>query len=74
VRQFLDAFAKTRPDMRVMPEHFQEIREAMGTPLGRDAGLQYLKAFVEEMKASGFVAKSLERAGQADAVIAPAEK
>ncbi len=74
VRQFLDAFAKTRPDMRVMPEHFQEIREAMGTPLGRDAGLQYLKTFVEEMKASGFVAKSLARAGQADAVIAPAEK
>ena len=73
VRQFLKAYAKTRPDMRVMPEHFQEIREAMGAPLGRDAGLQYLKTFVEEMKANGFVAKSLERAGQADAVIAPAE-
>jgi polar amino acid transport system substrate-binding protein len=71
VRQFLDAFAKTRPDMRVMPEHFQEIREAMGTPLGRDSGLQYLKTFVEEMKASGFVAKSLARAGQGNAVIAP---
>jgi polar amino acid transport system substrate-binding protein len=74
VRQFLDAFAKTRPDMRVMPEHFQEIREAVGTPLDRNAGLQYLKTFVEEMKASGFVAKSLQRAGQADAVIAPPEK
>ena len=73
VRQFLNAYAKTHLDMRVMPEHFQEIREAMGTPLGRDAGLQYLKTFVEEMKANGFVAKSLERAGQADAVIAPAE-
>jgi polar amino acid transport system substrate-binding protein len=74
VRQFLNAFAKTRSDMRVMPEHFQEIREAMGTPLGRDTGLQYVKTFVEEMKASGFVAKSLQRAGQADAVIAPPEK
>jgi polar amino acid transport system substrate-binding protein len=74
VRQFLDAFTKTRPDMRVMPEHFQEIREAMGTPLGRDSGLQYLKTFVEEMKASGFVAKSLARAGQGDAVVAPAQK
>jgi polar amino acid transport system substrate-binding protein len=74
VRQFLAAFAKAHPDMRVMPEHFQEIREAMGTPLGRDAGLQYLKTFVEEMKANGFVAKSLQRAGQADAVIASAEK
>jgi polar amino acid transport system substrate-binding protein len=71
VRQFLATFAKTRPDMRVMPEHFQEIREAMGTPLGRDAGLRYLETFIEEMKANGFVAKSLARAGQADAVIAP---
>jgi polar amino acid transport system substrate-binding protein len=74
VRQFLNAFAKNHPDMRVMPEHFQEIREAMGTPLGRDVGLQYLKTFVEEMKASGFVAKSLQLAGQANAVVAPAEK
>jgi polar amino acid transport system substrate-binding protein len=71
VRQFLNAFAKTDPAMRVMPEHFQEIREAMGTPLGRDAGLRYLRGFVEEMKASGFVAKSLAKAGQGDAVVAP---
>ena len=71
VRQFLATYAKTHPDMRVIPEHFQEIREAMGTPLGRDAGLRYLETFIEEMKANGFVAKSLVRAGQADAVIAP---
>jgi polar amino acid transport system substrate-binding protein len=73
VRQFLDAFAKTNPAVRVMPEHFQEIREAMGTPLGRDAGLGYLRGFVEEMKASGFVAKSLARAGQANGLVAPPE-
>ncbi len=71
VRQFLNAFAKTNPAMRVMPEHFQDIREAMGTPLGRDIGLQYLRGFIEEMKAGGFVASSLARAGQADAVVAP---
>lgn len=71
VRQFLDAFAKTNAAMRVMPEHFQEIREAMGTPLGRDAGLHYLQSFVEELKASGFVAKSLAKAGQADGLVAP---
>lgn len=73
VRQFLDAFAKTNPAVRVMPEHFQEIREAMGTPLGRDAGLAYLHSFVEELKASGFVAKSLARAGQANGLVAPPE-
>jgi polar amino acid transport system substrate-binding protein len=72
VRQFLVAAAKTHPDMRVMADHFQEIREAMTTPLGRDAGLRYLKSFVEEMKASGFVRKALNQGGQADAVVAPA--
>jgi polar amino acid transport system substrate-binding protein len=56
VRQFLDAFAKTRPDMRVMPEHFQEIREAMGTPLGRDAGLQNLRRADEGERLRGEVA------------------
>jgi polar amino acid transport system substrate-binding protein len=71
VRQFLVQYAKTKPTMRVMADHFQEIREAMGTPLGRDAGLRYLRSFVEEMKSSGFVRKSLDRAGQTDALVAP---
>ncbi|MFZ0424593.1 MAG: ABC transporter substrate-binding protein [Xanthobacteraceae bacterium] len=78
VRQFLVHYANTNPTMRVMPDHFQEIREAMGTPLGRDigpatSGLRYLRSFVEEMKSSGFVRQSLDRAGQADAMVAPAE-
>jgi len=71
VKQQLLQVAKGNPNLRVMDGRFQEIREAMGTPLGRDAGLKYLRAFVEEMKASGFVKKGLERAGQADAVVAP---
>ncbi len=74
VRQFLVHDAKANPAMRVMPDHFQEIREAMGTPLGREAGLRYLRSFVEEMKSSGFVRQSLDRAGQADAMVAPAEQ
>jgi polar amino acid transport system substrate-binding protein len=71
VRQALDAFAKTDPSVRIMSGHFQDIREAMGVPLGRDIGQQYLRGFVEEMKVSGFVAKSLARAGQADGLVAP---
>ena len=46
-------------------------KEAMGVPLGHDAGLQYLRGFVEEMKASGFVRQSLDRAGQGEAIVAP---
>jgi polar amino acid transport system substrate-binding protein len=71
VKQQLVQFAKATPAVRVMDGHFQEIREAMGTPLGRDAGLKFLHSFVEEMKASGFVKQALDHAQQPDAVIAP---
>jgi polar amino acid transport system substrate-binding protein len=74
VKEQLVAFAATNSTFRVMDGHFQEIREAMGVPLSHTVGLAYLKTFVEEMKASGFVAKALERAGQYGAVVAPAEK
>jgi polar amino acid transport system substrate-binding protein len=73
VKQQLVQFAKANTGVRVMDGRFQEIREAMGTPLGRDTGLRYLRSFVEEMKASGFVKAGLERAGQGEAVIAPPE-
>ena len=72
VRQPLVEYAKAHPDVRVMDGRFQEIRQAMGTPKGRLAGAAYLRAFVEEMKASGFVAESLKRSNQPDAQVAPA--
>jgi polar amino acid transport system substrate-binding protein len=78
VKQPIVEFAKTHADMRVMDGRFMEIRQAMGTPRaryqGRDAAPRYLHAFVEEMKASGFVAKALARSNQPDAAVAPAEQ
>ena len=73
VRQPLEDYASTDPNVRVMSGKFQEIRQAMGTPQGRDAGAAYMKAFVEEMKATGFVADALSRSGQ-KATVASAEK
>jgi polar amino acid transport system substrate-binding protein len=70
VKQSLVAFAKTRTDMRVIPGRFMQIEQAMGTPRGRAAGVRYLREFVEEMKASGFVADALAKSGQTDAVVA----
>jgi polar amino acid transport system substrate-binding protein len=64
VRQQLEAYAKDHADVRIMSGAFQEIRQAMGTPKGRTAGAAYLAKFVEEMKASGFVADALKRSGQ----------
>jgi polar amino acid transport system substrate-binding protein len=77
VRQPLEDYAKAHSDMRVMAGYFQQIRQAMGMPKKNgavgQAGAAYLKAFVEEMKASGFVADALKRSGQV-AVVAPAAK
>ena len=71
VKQPLVEYAKTNPAVRVMDGRFMEIQQAMGTPHGRDAGAKYLRRFVEEMKASGFVADALKRSNQPDAAVAP---
>ena len=71
VKQPLLQFAKTHPNVRVMDGRFMVIEQAMGTPKGREAGARYLREFVEEMKASGFVARGLEKSGQGDATVAP---
>lgn len=71
VRQPIVAFANTHPGMRIIPGRFMAIEQAMGTPKGRPKGHAYLRGFVEEMKASGFVAKALKDSGQADASVAP---
>jgi polar amino acid transport system substrate-binding protein len=73
VRQPLEAYAKDHSEMRVMSGAFSEIRQAMGTPKGHTAGAKYIAGFVEEMKASGFVADALKRSGQV-AQVAPAAK
>jgi len=64
-------FAAAHPGVRVLAGRFMEIEQAMCLPKGRDAGACYLGEFVEEMKASGFVAAALRRSNQADATVAP---
>jgi polar amino acid transport system substrate-binding protein len=71
VKQPLAGFVKAHPGTRMLDGRFQEIRQAMGMPQGRPRAADYLKAFVEEMKASGFVAESLKRSNQPDATVAP---
>ena len=72
VKQPLVDFAKSHPGMRVMDGRFMAIEQAVGTPKGRgEAGARYLRQFVEEQKASGFVAAALERSGQARTLVAP---
>ncbi len=74
VKQQLQADAKRIPGLRLLDGRFMVINQAMATPKGRPAGLEYLTKFVEEMKASGFVADALKRHGIEGAAVAPAGK
>jgi polar amino acid transport system substrate-binding protein len=71
VKQPLVDYAKAHPQYRVLPGRFMVIEQAMALPRGRPLAARYLREFVDEMKASGFVAASLERSGQKDAAVAP---
>lgn len=70
VKQGVVRFVEASPVARLLPGRFMEIQQAMCLPKGRAAGAAYLRAFVEEMKASGFVANAITRAGQ-EATVAP---
>lgn len=72
VRQQLHADAQRFPGLRVLPGRFMVIEQAMGLAGGRDTlGLTYLRDFVEEMKASGFIAQAMARHGIEGAAVAP---
>ena len=77
----LDALAGLRPRLvldvqripgaKVLDGRFTAIQQAVGTPKGRPAGAQYLRDFVAEVKASGFVADLIERNGARGLSVAP---
>jgi len=62
VKQQLEMDAARQPGLRLLPGRFMVIQQAMGIakPRGAEAAF-WLSVFVEEMKASGFVAAALQR-------------
>jgi polar amino acid transport system substrate-binding protein len=72
VKQQLQADAARLPGLRLLPGRFMVIQQAMGLPKARGGeALAALANYVEEMKASGFVAEALARHGIAGAAVAP---
>jgi len=51
------------PDGRMLEGKFMTVNHGLGTPRARSAGAAYLKAFVEDLNSSGFIARSIERHG-----------
>jgi polar amino acid transport system substrate-binding protein len=72
IRQPMTDLVDTHHGVRLIEGPFMEIQQAMGTPRTRTPeAVEFLQVFVEELKASGFVADALRRANRADATVAP---
>jgi polar amino acid transport system substrate-binding protein len=74
VKPALVEWAKNNPGYRVLEGRFMIIEQAMVTQKDRERSVEYLRKFVEEQKANGFVAAALARSGQKDASVAPLAK
>jgi polar amino acid transport system substrate-binding protein len=57
--------------VRLLDGRFMVISQALASSKEQAAGAEYLSAFIEEMKASGFVAQALARNAIDGAVVAP---
>ena len=63
--------ADQHPGSRVLDGAFASVQQAVGTPKGRDAGAAYLRSFVEDAKASGLVARTIQNNGIRGVTVAP---
>jgi len=71
LRPALIPLAEKLPGSRILDGRFMTVQQAVGIPKGHDAGLAYLRAYVEEAKASGLVARSIEKTGFRGVAVAP---
>lgn len=77
LRPVLVTVAERVPGSRVLDGRFTAVQQAVGTPRGRDAALVYLREFVEDVKALGVVAATIDRngiRGVSVAAMAPVER
>lgn len=59
------------PGARLLPGRFTAIQQAVATPAGRPAAFALLRAFVEEVKADGTVARLIDRHAVKGLSVAP---
>jgi len=81
VAENLDAYANLKPGLldnvdqlpgsRVVEGRYAVIGYAAGVPKGRDAGAKYLSEFIEHAKASGLIARLIEKSGIRGLAVAP---
>ena len=70
-RQRMDELARASARVRVLPDNFLVVGQALVVEKGNQAGVAELNAFLEDVRASGFVKASLDRARLAGVDVAP---
>jgi len=78
----LDAYAANRtrlleisarnPDLRVLPDNFFSVEQAIAVAKGNSAGLAIVERFVSEARTGGLIQAAIERAGLQGVDVAPA--
>jgi polar amino acid transport system substrate-binding protein len=72
--QALHERAAQLPGSRIVEGRFMGVQQSIAVPRGREAGLAYLRRVVEDAKASGLVARAIEKTGARGVSVAPAAK
>ena len=81
IKEKLDALAGLKPRLvtdaeklpgsRVLEGQCTAVQQSIGTLHGRDAGAKFLREFVEDIKASGLVARLIDEYGVRGVSVAP---
>jgi polar amino acid transport system substrate-binding protein len=59
------------PGSRILEGRFLVVEQTLAVRKGRDAGIGYLREFIEDAKASGFVAQALAKSGNGNVPVSP---
>jgi polar amino acid transport system substrate-binding protein len=70
-RMRLHAVAQKTPGLRLVPDNFYGVEQAVIVPKGETARLAIIDTFIDEARASGFIAGAIARAGLVGVDVAP---
>jgi polar amino acid transport system substrate-binding protein len=72
-RQRLAANTRVATGLRLLPDNFYGVPQAIAVPLGQSDRLKWINAALDDLRASGFLADSVMRSGVDGLDVAPAE-
>jgi len=71
VREVARSFVDSQPELLMLEDRFMVIEQAMAMPKRCRDAMHFMAQFIEELKASGFVADALKLSGQTAALAPP---